>query len=92
MNSPHQQVLTTYAVAIKYGQGRVHVADPIRHHARTEAIKCPECETIFLKSQGFPMRQLLEELATQHKNGERHPDLIASAPAWTSVAVCDCGR
>jgi hypothetical protein len=34
--------MTTYPVAIKHGQGRVHVPDPIPYHVRCEHVKCPE--------------------------------------------------
>lgn len=42
MNKPHKRVMTTYPVAIKHGQGRVHVPDPIPYHVRCEHVKCPE--------------------------------------------------
>jgi hypothetical protein len=92
MDKPHKQVITTYAVAIRFGQGRVHV--PIRHliphHAKSEAVKCPMCETVFIVTDGFPRVQFLETLETQHKNKETHPDVIPSEAAWTRVAECDC--
>jgi hypothetical protein len=91
MDKPHKQVVTTYPVALKYGQGRLHVPNPIPWHAQSETVKCPEYETLFLLTSGFPKVQFLQTLKKQHENKEQHPDLIASAPEWTSVSDCDCG-
>jgi hypothetical protein len=90
MDKPHKQVITTYPVAIKHGQGRLHVPNPIPWHAQSEAIKCPKCETVFMVTSGFPRVQLLEALEKQHKNQEEHPDLIPCALEWTRIAECDC--
>lgn len=90
MDKPHQQVVTTYPVAIKSGQAPVHVQSPIPWHAKSENVKCPKCETIFIVTEGFPKAQLLEALEMQHKNQEAHPDLIPSEPTWTTVTECDC--
>lgn len=90
MEKLHKQVVTTYPVAIKHGQGRLHVQDPIPWHVRCEHIKCPQCETIFIVTDGFPKVQFLEELARQHKVQEQHPDCIPSAPDWTRIVECDC--
>jgi len=92
MDIPHKQVITTYPVALKYGQGRLHVENPIPWHARSEAVRCPECETLFIVSEGFPRVEFLETLKKQHQNRKDHPDLIPSAPEWTRVSKCDCGR
>jgi hypothetical protein len=92
MDKPHKQVITSYPVAIKYGQSRVHVANPIPWHAQCEAIQCPECETVFLVTGGFPKVQFLQTLEKQHKNKEEHPDHIPSEPVWTSISECACGR
>jgi len=91
MDKPHKQVITTYPVAIKSGQSRLHVASPIPWHARCENVKCPDCETVFIVSDGFPKAQLLESLKKQHNNKEEHPDHIASAPEWTRITDCACG-
>lgn len=91
MDKPHKQVVTTYPVAIKFGQARVHVQNPIPWHAKSEAIQCPKCETVFIVTEGFPKPQLLAELETQHKNQKTHPDVIPSHPTWTTVTECDCG-
>ncbi len=91
MNNPHKQVLTTYPVAIKHGQGRLHIPSLIPWHAKSEAVKCPDCETVFIVTDGFPKVQFLDAVAKQHKNHEEHPDYIASAPEWTKIADCTCG-
>jgi hypothetical protein len=91
MDKPHKQVLTSYPVAIKSGQGHVHVRSPIPWHAKDELVKCPQCETVFIMTVGFPKAQLLAELETQHKNNEEHPDVIPSEPNWTTITDCDCG-
>jgi hypothetical protein len=90
MDKPHLQVVTSYPVAIKYGQGRVHVPNPIPWHAQSETIKCPHCETIFVVTTGFPRVDFLNALETDHKNEKEHPDYIASALAWTRTTDCDC--
>jgi hypothetical protein len=91
MDKPHKQVRTTYPVAIKSGQGLVHVPNPIPWHATDEHVKCPRCETVFIMTEGFPKAQLLAALEAQHKEEEEHPDVIPSEPNWTSIADCDCG-
>jgi len=90
MDKPHLQVVTSYPVAIKYGQGRVHVPNPIPWHAQSEAIKCPHCETIFVVTAGYPRLDFLSALDMDHKNKKEHPDYIASALAWTRTENCDC--
>jgi len=92
MDTPHKQVVTTYPVALKYGQSRVHVANPIPWHVQSETVKCPDCETLYILSGGFSKVQFLETLRKQHEKKEKHPDLIPSAPEWTHVSDCDCGR
>jgi len=92
MDAKHKQVITTYPVALKYGQGRLHVANPIPWHAHSETVQCPECETLYILSGGFPKVQFLETLKKQHQNKQEHPDLIPSAPEWTSISDCTCGR
>ena len=92
MDVPHKQVMTTYPIALKFGQTRLHVPDPIPWHAHSENIQCPECETRFIVTSGFPKAELLETLEKHHKNKEEHPDLIPSAPEWTSICECRCGR
>jgi hypothetical protein len=91
VDKPHQQVVTTYPVAIKSGQARVHVQNPNPWHAKSEAVKCPKCETVFIVDESFPKAQLLEALERQHKNQEAHPDFIPSEPIWTTVSECNCG-
>lgn len=91
MNKPHKRVTTTYPVAIKHGQGRVHVPDPIPWHVRCEHVKCPECDTIYILTEGFPRVQFLETLRKQHESKQEHPDFIPSAPEWTQVSDCPCG-
>jgi hypothetical protein len=90
MDKPHKQVVTTYPVAIKHGQGRVHLPNPIPWHAQSETIRCPTCETAFIVSVEFPKAQFLDALERHHKNQEGHPDFIPFAPEWTSIADCDC--
>lgn len=91
MDEPHKQVVTTYPVAIKSGQTRVHVKNERPWHAKSEEVKCPKCETVFIVTDGFPKALLLEALEVQHKNQEVHPDFIPSEPTWTRVIECDCG-
>ncbi len=91
MDKQHKQVITTYPVAIKFGQAQIHVQNPIPWHAKSEAVKCPKCEKVFIVTDGFPKAQLLEALETQHKNQEAHPDFIPAEPTWTSVTECSCG-
>lgn len=90
MEALHKQVITTYPVAIKSGQRRVHIPNPIPWHLRSESVRCPECETVFIVTEGFPRDQFSEALKRQHERGEEHPDYIASAPEWTTVADCKC--
>src|SRR5580692_4954223 len=89
MNKPHKRVTTTYPVAIKHGQGRVHVPDPIPWHVHNEHVQCPECDIIFILTGGFPKVQFLETLRKQHQDKELLPDFIPSAPEWTQVSDCD---
>ena len=91
MDKPHKQVITTDPVAIKFGQARLHVQNPIPWLAKGEPLKCPKCETVFFVSEGFPKAQLLNALETQHENQEPHPDLIPSEPTRTRILGCDCG-
>jgi hypothetical protein len=90
MDKPHKQVITTYPVAIKKGQGRLHVIPYGTWHRREESLKCPECETSFVLTDGFPKDQVLAVLKKQHENQEEHPDYIPSAPEWQHVEDCDC--
>src|SRR5260370_19217989 len=89
MDKQHRQVITTYPVAIKSGQKRVHVRDPIPWHANSEDVKCPKCETVFIVTQDFPKGQLLEAFEAQHKNQQGHPYFIPSEPNLTSLTDCD---
>jgi hypothetical protein len=91
MSKKHLRVVTTYPVAIKHGQGRIHVPDPIPWHIREEHIKCPECETIFSVTEGFAQVEFLKALKKNHEDKQEHPDYITSAPEWTKVLACECG-
>lgn len=91
MNRPHKRVITTYPVAIKNKQGRVHVPDPIPWHINSEAVQCPECDAVYILTSGFSKVQFLQTLREQHQRNESHPDFIPSAPEWTRVSDCDCG-
>jgi hypothetical protein len=91
MDKPHKKVVTTYPVAIRFGQARVHVQNLMPWHANSEVVKCPKREVVFIVSEGFPEAKLLEALETHHKNQEPHPDSIPSEPSWTIVAECNCG-
>ncbi len=90
----HKQVTTTSPVAIKLGQERLHVSAESYHpwHRQTDNVQCPDCETIFSVTVGFPREQFLETLKQHHQKREEHPDLIAFAPEWTDVSECDCGK
>jgi hypothetical protein len=57
----------------------------------SEAVKCLECEAVFIVSEGFPEAKLLEALETHQMNLEPHPDSIPSEASWTIVAECNCG-
>jgi hypothetical protein len=76
MDKPHKQVITTYHVAIKFGQPRVQIQNLIPWHASSEAIKCLVCETVYLGSEGFAEVKLLTMLESQHDNQEAHPTLF----------------
>jgi len=91
MDKPHKQVITTYPVALKYGQSRLHVASPIPWHASSEAVKCPQCEIFYIVTSGFPRDKLFEALKEHHDKKQQHPDLIPSAPEWTRIEECTCG-
>jgi hypothetical protein len=94
MDAKHKRVTTTYPVAIKHGQGRVHVPDPFPWHAFTEAVKCLECETVYIVSadsvKGIPTAKVLEAMKEQHKSKQKHPDYITFDPDWTKVSDCNC--
>lgn len=90
MDRPHKQVVTVYPLAIKKGQTRVHVRNPIPWHSKKEEIKCPKCDAVFIVDEGF--QKLLGMLEAQHKNRQQHPDFISSDPNWTRLCECDCGR
>lgn len=90
MDKPHKQLITTYPVAIRNSQSRLHIPNPIPWHAQSEYIKCPKCDAIFIVTNGFPKVELLKALEKQHDNHTAHPDYIASAPEWTRETVCDC--
>ena len=95
MDAKHKRVVTTNPIAIKNGQSRVHVPDQIPWHAFTQAVKCPECETVYVVAAdsvlGIPTAKLLEVVKEQHKNKQEHPDYISFDPAFTTVSDCDCG-
>lgn len=81
MDKPHKQLITTYPVAIKSGQTRVHIPNPIPWHAFCEYIRCPKCDTIFVVTSGFPRIELLRALENQHENPGQHSDYIAAFPS-----------
>jgi Zn-finger nucleic acid-binding protein len=88
MDEPHKQIVTTYPVALKSGQKRIHVADEHPWHRFGNDVKCPQCETVFIVSGDFP--KVMEILEQHHAKKQSHPDYIASAPDWTDTADCDC--
>jgi hypothetical protein len=92
MDRQHKQVVTTYPLAIKSGQGRIHVPNPIPWHPDGGTLKCPDCETIFILTAGFPAAKLLTVLRDNHANRREHDDYVPSEETWTKVADCDCGR
>lgn len=92
MDNPHKQVITTYPVAIKQGQMRLHVIPYGTWHRREVTLKCPRCETSFFLTDGFPQAQVLAILLKQHENRQEHPDYIPSAAEWTRVEDCDCDK
>jgi hypothetical protein len=95
-NAPHKQLITTYPVAIKFGQGRVHLArlaEPWLGDAGTVRCPNPKCETVFTvtkeHNKGFPTDSLLERLEADHQNQKEHPDYIAFDSAM-NITECDC--
>jgi hypothetical protein len=92
MDKPHKQVVTSYPVAIKYGQGRIHVENPIPWHAHCEVVQCPKCDIAFVATSGFPKLDLMKALAKDHADKKDHSDYIPSAPEWTHVQDCGCSR
>jgi hypothetical protein len=91
MDKPHKQVITTYPIALKYGQSRLHVPNPIPWHTIAEAVKCEACEAVYVLTGGFPKVQFLQTMKEQHEKKQEHPDLIAYAPEWTRTENCGCG-
>jgi hypothetical protein len=90
MNKPHKQVITTCPVAIKLGQGRVHVIPDGTWHRKEEPLKCPQCETVFVLTDDFPKEAVLETLGKHHKDKKEHPDYLASDVSFTHVEDCTC--
>jgi len=91
MDRPHQQILSTYPVAVKYGQGRIHVRSPIPWHHKCEDLKCPQCGTSFSVTVGYPREDFLNQLDSDHRNNREHADCISSGPNRVKTADCDCG-
>jgi hypothetical protein len=91
MDKAHKQVMTTDPMAIRMGQGRVHVQDAIQWHLKSEAVQCPECEAVFIVSVGFPQDKLLVALKKQHADKQQHPDVIPSGATWPKIIDCTCG-
>jgi hypothetical protein len=96
MDEPHKQLVTTSPVALKKGQSRLHIADEHPWHRIADTVECPKCETVFiltgLETGRFPKEQLLALLEKHHEDSESHPDFIASDPAFTDIADCDCQK
>lgn len=92
MDAKHKQVVTSYPVAVKWEQTRLHVANPIPWHARAEIVQCSDCETRYLVTDGFPRTQFLNALKEHHQKTQPHPDCIPSEPNWTRIEDCNCGR
>ncbi len=93
MDKPHKEVMTTHPVAIKKGQGQIHVraGNLIPWHSRAAEIKCPKCDVIYIVGSGYPDGDFILTVLNHHKDQQEHPDYIASAPQWTHVIECDCG-
>jgi hypothetical protein len=97
MDHPHKRVVTTHGVAIKAGQGRVHIPEQARHpwHRKSEHITCPICGTgytLYTVSGEFPKPVLDGILIDHHKNKQGHPDFITSMPEFWRLEDCDCER
>jgi hypothetical protein len=92
MDKPHKEVRTTYPVAIKKGQERIHVRGEnlIPWHARADELKCPKCDAVYIASSNYPSEDLLLEMLNHHRDQLEHPDYVASAPAWTHIRECNC--
>lgn len=91
MDQPHKQVVTTYPVAIKARQGRIHVLNSIPWHPDAGTLNCPKCDTMYILTLGFPTDKLLKTLEENHASKQDHPDYVPSDETWTRVADCNCG-
>ena len=89
MDKPHKQLVTTYPVAIKNAQSRLHIPNPIPWHAHAEYVKCPKCEIIFIVTSGYPRVDLLKALEKQHEAPTTQTTLLPllSGRARRSVIV-----
>ena len=87
MNPDHRRVQTTEPVAIKIGQGRLHIPEP-----RPAIIcECPDCETNYSLFGGFSEERVLLELKDDHEHRREHRDLIELVTGATPCPPCDCG-
>ena len=94
MDQNHKQVVTSHGVAIKVGQGRIHIPVRALHpwHRTSENVKCPDCDTSYIVTGEFPKADLNDILNRHHNNKQEHSDVIASIPAFTRIEDCDCAR
>jgi hypothetical protein len=92
METPHKQVVTSYPIAIKSGQRRIHVREERPFHAFVRPVKCPDCSTVFIADRELSDQDVLDALAKHHHAKVDHPDYIASQPVWTQIEDCECGR
>jgi hypothetical protein len=91
MDKPHKQVDSSSPVAIKSGQTRIHVSDSHHPwHRFVGSVQCPDCETIYIVTNGFPLDKFMEILKKQHQSKAEHPDYIASDPDFASTSECKC--
>lgn len=85
MDKPHQQVITTYPVAVRFGQERIHVQNTIPWHFHCVDTKCPQCEVEFVADSGFAVSDLIQALEKDHAENREHPDYI---PSRTCIYAC----
>lgn len=88
MDKPHQKIVSTYPIAIKNGQPRIHVPT----YFGSYKVRCPNCDTTYAASCDFPLVELLDAFKVHHRGKIEHPDYIASEPSFTSLEYCDCDR
>jgi hypothetical protein len=87
----HKKVMTTHPMAYRLGQTRVHPGITTPWVTSVEHLKCPDCDVMYIVTNGFDKQKFLETLAEQHKAAKQHPDYIPTDPDLTKLPMeCDC--